>query len=43
MSEAPQKKGTWWSIGAGLGITVLLIGTAIVTEPETPESADGGG
>ena len=43
MSEAPQKKGTWWSIGVGLGITVLLIGTAIVTEPETPESADGGG
>ena len=42
MSEAPQKKGTWWSIGAGLGITVLLIGTAIVTEPETTESADSG-
>lgn len=43
MSEAPQKKGTWLSIGVGLGIAVLLIGTAIVTEPETPESADGGG
>lgn len=42
MSEAPKKKGTWWSIGAGLGITVLLIGTAIVTEPEALESADGG-
>ena len=42
MSEAPQKKGTWWSIGAGLGITVLLIGTAIVAAPETPASSDGG-
>ena len=33
MSEAPQKKGTSWSIGIGLGIVALLIGTAIVTEP----------
>ena len=41
MSEAPQKKGTSWSIGIGLGIVALLIGTAIVTEPSVSFSASG--
>ena len=41
MSEAPQKKGTSWSIGIGLGIVALLIGTAIVTEPSVSFSSSG--
>ena len=41
MSEAPQKKGTSWSIGIGLGIVALLIGTAIVTEPTVSFSSSG--
>ena len=39
MSEAPQKKGTSWSIGIGLGIAALLIGTAILTDPSVSGSA----
>ena len=41
MSEAPQKKGTSLSIGIGLGIVALLIGTAIVTEPSVSFSSCG--
>lgn len=39
MSEAPKKKGTSWSIGIGLGIAALLIGTAILTDPSVSGSA----
>lgn len=41
MSEAPQQKGTFWSIGIGLGIAALLIGTAIVTDPSVSSSSSG--
>lgn len=43
MSEAPQKKGTWWYVGIGLGITAVLIGTAVVTEPGVMDAASRGG
>lgn len=33
MSEAPQQKGIWWSVGIGLGIAAVLTGAAVVTEP----------
>lgn len=41
MSEAPQKKGTFWSIGIGLGIAVALIGAAVLTEAPMPSSPSG--
>ncbi|WP_290565892.1 HlyD family efflux transporter periplasmic adaptor subunit [Akkermansia sp.] len=40
MSEAPHKKGTSWSIGIGLGIVALLIGTAIITDPSFSSSGE---
>lgn len=43
MSEAPQQKGTWWYVGIGLGITAVLIGTAIVTEPGVMDAASRSG
>lgn len=33
MSEASQKKGTFWSVGIGLGIAAALTGVAVLTEP----------
>lgn len=39
MSEAPQKKGTSWSIGIGLGIAALLIAAAVLTDPSVSSSS----
>lgn len=41
MSEVSQKKGTFWSIGIGLGIVALLAVTAIVTEPSISAEEKG--
>lgn len=47
MSEAPQKKGTFWSIGIGLGIAVALTAAAVLTDPSffpsSPEAPSSSG